>query len=433
MTANTFWIFDVNDDNPAVTLEKVFEHFGSYAGVHHYQFDSAFQGFSTSDLTCPPGYGVDSAGSLCDQTGGDYSTYPGGIAWHSGINSFSGVGMPNSYMIEFTALTPDWSIFVYADELPGTGSYKIRYLASDPTQDYFNGNYIEIDLLGRWSFPVQIGQKSLPKIQANAYSRVKVMVRNYVKTSDSIERLIYISVWIDDVLILSVSDEIARPIGISRLGFWAQPQTTSGVDHALITNFRLANLSEVVPWSSLDPGEHPLDGIRRTIEDRYIKFHARWNGSIRAWRPHPVYPVDQTLVQEREFHLAPIIDTRGVFTHLRMLGAFQWVQTVDKPLLELYGHSFHEMNNTALWDISDCYNESFENFKRAKEQISQVQYSTFGYVYLEAEDHVNIPDLANAGQYIEYLIDTVTWQYTHGTFKLDITARKAYNQLATFG
>lgn len=397
MTSVTFNIFEMNDQQDALTLEGVYQKYASYAGVQKFKFDDAIRGFKTAKWTAITN--VSYSGDYVAITGG--GTGSNAIAWYSD-------DMPHSFVAEMYAHISTWGF-----ALRGNGTdtyYKVVYDSSRITLYKTTG-------AGDLTF----ASKALHGEEIVAGAKVRVAVSDAQFSADSPGRIIYISLWINDQLLLSFSDNVLTTIPPLKFGVIIPTSAAT----TLYSNLRVANMGEMIVWSSEDPGENMQGAIQRAIEDRYIKSWIRWDGSLRAWKP-VARTTYLTIPKTKDFGLQRILDIKQIFSHVRMLGAFQWVQVSDPDLARRFGHRFREVNNTALWNADDCYREAQRLITRAKEQANMVQMNTLGLIYLELEDRVKLPDMANDGSYIDYIVDSIDWSADVATFRANIRARQYY-------
>lgn len=386
----------MSDTGDAITLERMYKKYAGFGGIQGFEFVETINDFDSDKWT-----------ALAGITYGDTvhvdSTAAERIGWYDDP-------MPHSYLLEFTVHQYPWSILVRGD---GAASYyRIDY----------DDQYITIS---------KTLNGTLNRIEAKAISgtsqvttkgRIKVSVRDEQADSDTTGRIIHIAVWINDYLLYTFDDFSGLVNPPLRMAFIIP---FSAVVGNIYSDIRVANMGEVIPVSSLDPSEYPMSAISRAIEDRYIRSWIRWNGKLKAWRPIS-RPVSASIAASRSYQFSPTTDARQLFTHLRILGAFQWVQVKDNDLIRDYGHRFEEISNTALWNTDDCYRIGLEMFVRTKEQAFQAQIQTTGLPYIELEDRISLPDRDDPDSTVDYIVDNVQWQAVPNTYNVSITGRKYY-------
>lgn len=395
-TTVTFNLLEMNDQQDALTLEGVYQKYGAISGIHKFKFDDDIRGFDASKWTTI---------SNISYSGGNLVA-TGSIG--SETNTWYSSDMPHSYTIEFFAHTGTWGILLRGDG--SSNYYKITYDSTVIKLDKVVASAVE-----------PFASKVLHGEEIVGSGKVRVAVSDAQFSSDSPGRIIYISIWLNDQLLLSFSDNVQTNIPPLRFGLLIP--ATSATD--LYSNLRIPNLGELVIWSSQDPGENPSGAIQRAIEDRYIKSWVRWNGSLRAWKPKARLTY-LTIAKTKEFSLQRTLDIRQIFSHVRMLGAFQWVQVSDPDLERRFGHRYREVNNTALWNADDCYREAQRLIIRAKEQANQAQINTLGLIYLEPDDRLKLPDMKTDSDYIDYIVDNIEWSSETDTFRAIVNVRQYY-------
>ncbi len=395
MTTANCSLFEMSDDADALTLESVFKRYATFGGLHSFKFDDDIAGFVGANWTTITNVSY-SSGKLARSgtLGAD------ALTWYSTIGA-------HSFTLEFMAHEGRWGALLRGDA--NAFYYLIDYNQSTGYVrliKYQSGNYI---LLSRQLRDWELVTKG----------RVQIMCRDAQATSDSQGRILYFSAWLNDIPILSWEENLPTSNPPLRWGLLI-PSGTAG---DVYSDLRVANLNEPIVWSSLDPGEAPMGAIQRAMEDRYIRMWMRWDGSLRAWIPK-ARTLSRQITPSNEFGLQSTTDLRQVFSHVRVLGAFQWVQAVDNELLRRVGNKFREVQNTNLWNVDDCYRVAQHTLMRSKEQANQVQIVTYGMIFHEVEDRIQVSD--RAAGYIDYIIDTIRWQYSPGTFQVNVAARGYY-------
>jgi hypothetical protein len=177
-------------------------------------------------------------------------------------------------------------------------------------------------------------------------------------------------------------------------------------------------MTEIIPWSSVDPGEAPFQGIQRAIADRVIKSHVRYDGTLRAWRPKPS-DVAQVFTASQESQFSRETDLRELYNHVRLYYSLDWVEVFDPDTYEKYGHRFIEITNTYIEDRDEAYREAQAILRRIKEGAFRAEFRTKrGGLVLEPEDRITLPNNE------DYIIDSIAFDYSKNGIVTDIRARK---------
>lgn len=386
------------DNQDALTTEGVFEKYAAFSGVQGFEFADTINTFSSSKWSAYTGVAF---GSTMNRT---VAFVTDGITWYAD-------SMPHSYLMTFTYHEPIWSAVLRGD---GTSSnyYRLDYDATS--------NVVTLIKVSSGNTAV-LFDKILAGQEIAAWGKAKIAVRDAQFTSDSQGRILYISLWINDNLVVSIADNVTTGTPPLRMGFLIH----TGAVATLFSNIRVANLGEIITISSLDPGEKPIGAIQRAIEDRYIRFWVRWDGKLKAWAPK-ARASTTTISRSKEFVLSLVTDIRQVITHIRVLGAFQWVRVFDSNLMRRFGNRFRELQNTSTWNADDCYNIGLQLLIRSNEQAFQAQFSSFGLVLLEIEDRIKLPDVTDDAAYIDYIIDNINWRYENGTLQVSGGVRQYF-------
>lgn len=398
MTAVTFTLFEMNNQSDALTLEGVYERYGNFAGINRYNFVDDISGFVSPKWTTI---------TNVSYSGGNLTITGGGVGAET-VSWFSD-DMPHSYVLNLFAHLDTWAIAVRGD---GTNNfYKVLYNDS---------GYISI-MKTVSGADEPIAKKELHGEEIVDNGLVQIAVRDEQFSSDSQGRIIYISVWLNGQLLISVSDNVQTNIPPLKMGVIVPVHSAA----MIFSSLSVSNLGELIVWSNLSPGEFPMSAIQRAVEDRYIKAWIRWDGSLKAWRPKARTNA-LTLHENKEFSLVPTFDLKQIFTHIRLLGAFQWVQVSDPDLLRRFGHRFREINNTALWNADDCHREALKLLLRSKEAANQASMSTYGFVFLEIEDRIKIPDYKSVGDNVDFIIDSMTFESESETLRTELNLRQYF-------
>jgi len=398
----SFSEFSVQTNEEPLTVESVFKHYAAYAGIHKLSTDYAINGFNSATWTNPNSGVVninDSIGSVSQNFGTGAHTI-----WYD-------TDMPRSMVIELDVNWWVWEVLVRSN-----GSNQYYFVRTSTTKfeiGYYNAGTTTY-LLRR---PLYGGELEFR-------GTVRIAIRDEQTSGVDTTRTLSFAAWIGDFLLggaVTIVSTNATPL---KMGVVVNDNNS--ISQNGYGGIRVGELSEIVLFSSLDPNEAPEGAITRTIEDRYIKWWMRWDGSLRVYRPK-ARSVSYTLGKNREYGLQLVTDRRQIFTHIRILGAAQWVQLTDTTLVRQFGHRFKELNNPSLWNTDDCIRIGQEMFVRVKEQVFQGRMTTFGLPFAEMEDRITVPDPQNPTGTIDFIIDTISWQLgAGGSLACNLTLRQ-YN------
>lgn len=400
MTTVQFRNFTTNNYTDALSIEDVYRKFASFSGIHEFNFIDDISSFIESDWDVINN--ISYSNSYLERTD---TLVANTISWY--INA-----LPHSYSIEFTAHESYWGIYLRAEQNGvNINSFLVEY----------DSEYITITQRLHSEDKI-ILKKELVNEEIVDWGRVRVSVRDEQFNSTSQGRLIYIGVWINGNLIVTTTGIIPPDIFPDLyIGF----VISSGDIGIVYSDLKLANLNEIIIWSSLDPGEKAIGAITRAMEDRYLRVWMRWNGSLKAYRPK-AREISYSFSNVRNFKASHSIDTRQVVSSIRLLGAFQWVKRIDNQLVRNFGFRHAEMNNTNLWDANQCVAVALEILQRTKEQVYQATFDTSGLVFLEYEDRFQIPNSRDNNTVVDYILDNGSWTYEDGVFNLELVGRKYF-------
>lgn len=360
---------------------------------------------------------------------------------------------PKSFLYEFTTTLRDHSFAVKSDDYTNQCMKITFHEDSNGVQRWYvdkgvfltaiDGGTPSFDLIRRLDVLDGLASDSYESgddVNVPYYHRFRVSVRSFINGETSDHQVLYVSIWVDDHLSCSFSENFiydnlnrdpvyetghdvnhAFHADEDKIAWATPPGGFGGSNNVYVTQLRIANLNEVIPWSSLDPTEHPIDSIHRLIEDRYIKYFCRWNGGIYAFRPNGGLPYTppQSGNQNGYTRSTYTFDRRQLFSHVRVAGAFQWVKQSDDSLMSLMGNRFHEINNTYAWDVETCLVEANRALIRSKEYAWRREIDSFGMILMEPEDVVDFgvpPSGLN-------IVDSISWSNDVGTVKVQVQAR----------
>lgn len=392
----TFTSMSMHDTADALTVEGVFQKYGSFAGLNGFEFEDSINKFEVSKWTANGPHIVINTNDISTNAAVSES-----IVWYS-------TDMPHSYVVDFTFHVGIWGIYLRADG--NNNWYRVRY---------DNTGYLSL-ASAKEANVTMLYEKKLSGLEIVDWGRARISVRDAQLSADSPLRIMYISVWIDDMLVATIADTNASP-SLLKMGLMVAQNLSSSA--LIFSDIRVANLGEIITISSLDPGEAPIGAIQRAIEDRYIKFWVRWNGKLKVWKPK-ARAVSLSLTKSKQLAIAETVDIRQVFTEARVLGAFHWVRVFDYDMIRHYKTRFKELQNTSAWNADDCYAIGLEMLIRSKEQVFQARFDSYGLVLIELEDRLTISNLATGTT--DYIVDSITWSYETGTFRVSGSARKYF-------
>ncbi len=394
----TFSRMTMNNNADAVNLERVYKKYAALAGVHDCEFTDNISGFDPAKWTTVTNF------VYSGQTMSLSATSPG-----TDTNIWYSDGFPHSYTVEFSFYKGYFQALLRGNG--GTTYYKVTYDGA---------LYISaFSVVAGTPHAIPCPKGLSTNITKISKGRVRIECYDAQWSSDSIARTLTVCIWLNDKLLYTFNDSIVAATPL-QFGLVVTASTTSGV---VYSDFRVGNLGEPIQLSSNDPGEHPMDAITRAIEDRYIRQWFRWNGHLKAYIPTARASV-LTLPITQEFQLSPALDYRQAFSHVRLLGAFQWVQATDTALVQQLGNRFTEINNTAAWNTDQIVSIINLMFTRAKEEMQKATFQTKGMIFNEIEDHIQLPDPSNPGSYIDYIIDELDWSNAPSTLDVTVQARR---------
>lgn len=371
------------EDRQAITLEDVFGFMAAFGGVHLTAFDSLLNGIAATGVTgtgvnwtVEDGtWGYDEDGYLCATSAG---TGDFGVIWCDNE-------LPSNYVVEVcghgtgiaVAVRGTESVYyvVYISDTYGVKFYKVIEGSATELNSDFGGLHSENIAYG--------------------YGRIKIAVRETHLSSYDEDKWLFLSVWQDDTFIGSHAVNLIDENPGFRLGLCA-PEGDSGCVYGTV---RVPDLTDIIPFATLDPDEVPWGGVERAVADKVVKSFVRYDGTLKAWRPKPVAR-SQDFTSSGMRNLSVETDIRDFFSRLRLYYSLSWVEVFDEDLYEKYGHRFREIVSQIIEVEDEAITEANAIIRMAKEYLKRGSLGTFTCgPFLEPEDRITMPD----GE--DYLVD----------------------------
>jgi len=338
------------------TIEDCFRAMGQYAGIHSFQFDDAF---------------VDACADLSQ-----WDTANGEGTWTISSGKLQGVGTSGWQFIATIGTLPKAFVLKFYFMPDGNERGAVGVLAVDEdTHIYVAWTSTTISIVQR-VVNVDTNLIVLPKARLGD-REVTISVQQWDDGS------CFISCWFDEAFQINTRIATYPPGRHLAVG-------VNGTDTAQYDDFRVAELTEVLEYITMDVGETPLNALRRAIGRRHINYYVRFDGSLRAWRPK-AQSATRTLDTERLIYVTDhTIDRTGLVSHWRQVGAWETADAWDETLLYQLGHKFHKDDNPDLMTEEDCQTEADASILRTQEyaetQGAELTYSPFQ----EPEDRIDI-------------------------------------------
>lgn len=366
----------VYNANASLSIEDVYRLRGEFGAIHAFEFDDLVNDpFTTLDEWTDPR----SVWAILSETA---IASASGAAWEYG-ELWSDYTTPSSF-----------KIIGMLHENAGEGSCLI--FRGDGSETYY---VLEINSTSCGFYYVEDGvSTALSVLPETIYTPAKVELtvwqQQYSKEAN--DRYLFMTFSLDGRTILSASHHI--PLTVPGL-YWGLGVKSTGVSRW--DSVRIPDLSDIVIWTSLDPGETPMASIKRAVGDRVLSQLVR-REALRAWKPK-AQAVDYVIPAKNIRAIRPEFDSRELISHVRMQYASGWVDVFDEDLLAAYGHHFREVYNADIYHEDEAYNEGLAVLRRAKEQATRCSIQLVGLGFLlEPEDRIQLPDSST------WLIDSVS-------------------------
>lgn len=334
MATVTFENARISNNAPPLALEEIFRLYSAWAGIHDTQFDSLY----SSDLVTVTG-----------AESGDWD-----VQWLPST-------FPANTVVQYYKQSLEQGVFFRVN---GT-VYLVTTESTGHIYIYQDGNLVH----------------HVPR-NVPTTGKVEIVFRQQRQSDDEADGWHGITVYINHAVMASYAYYAGNSFGAVEIGFAAYDLAT--VDYA---DVRVPELCEVAEYGTLDPGETPVGGLSRTIEGRYIRWFVRHNGALRAWKTKAIASAYEFT---EYFRLTKSTDVSELATHVRMMGAYIWVEAINNTLMRRYGHRFKEVNNPMLLTEQETSVEAGRTLKRIEEQTFTAEADVDFMPILEPEDHITL-------------------------------------------
>jgi len=432
----------VAEYKPQVTLESAHKYYAAKSEILDYSFGETIG----VDRNVPDGntYWVDQTTSPVKLYNGVPSGTPTFPIYYNGA-------LPRSFVIDFTVNPSfEWTNPLYI-QVKGTSDFSsyigislYPYILATSGHDgtmycaiWCNGMFTGLQNVYTKTYPIHYidSTHNLSNLPLGGKLRVAVYESQY--ESDTSSEIYIVAYWCETIIGVASFTNVPA----------ASVKNYMSISEGF-SKIRLSDLAEIIPYTSSDPGENFYGAIQRAIEDRYINSFTRGNGTLRCYVPFGRYINDsldnvttslngiqgfifhdstQTLISsgknqpwwnddcliiqaigglslgKPDTNLVPndktsdwnflLSDETDVIyaqalSHIRLTGAFNWVQLEDPMFSELVGHKSKEINSTSSFTTAADYQQALLFFAKMYESIVKRTIVLPGAITLEPNDMV---------------------------------------------
>lgn len=397
--ANRFDTVIVAEDRPVISLEDVYRFMAAFGGVHDTTFNSTVSGVAATGVS--------------------------GVTWSVGTGSWDhdvdGYLAPQSYGEEAFA------VFWCSEDMPSSFAFEVcghgdgvAVAVRGTTADYYLISLTNDYGLQFYHVAEGVGtllNSNFEDIHSEdtvyGYGRIKFAVKDTVLTTNNADRWLFLSVWQDDAFIGTHAINIPEADPGFKLGLAAADDSVT----YLYGSVRVPDLFDIIPFATIDPAETPWGGIQRAIADKVVENFMRYDGTLTAFRSK-ARARDRSYVNSGMKNLTVDIDSRNIFTRLRLNYALDWVEVFDEDLYEAYGHKFEEITSQVIENLDEAELEALAMLRRVKENIRFAGLETLmGGPFIEPQDRVLMPD----GE--DYFVNGYSWRLEGNRMGMSIEGR----------
>jgi len=358
------------DGHMPLQLEDVFRKCCAYSGIHDFDFaDKVSENFaSLSDWTCDTSGGTTwsvASGELV-ATGGT----PG--VWYQAFTHQGASEIEPSFVASF-------------DLLSGNGAL------------VFHGRYGASNAYIAWWDSVSCGFARIDnsKVATNLVkmpygivgpARIQVAVKWRLDSVDESRKWMLATLFVDGREFAGYTEDIGDTaydwVG-NQLGF-----AVNGGDTVMVDNLTVSDITRIINYASIDVGESPAMGLSRALGTTRLKYHARYDGTIRVQRPGN-RDVDWAVPTERRTVVfADRSQRRSTPTHVRTIGAVHAIDRFDDDEGDVHMHRFYLQDDPNAVSAVETFTEAGLFLNEMVEKQVQVSLKMAGNPLMERGDRL---------------------------------------------
>jgi len=352
-----FKAWQCHDDRLALVQENAIKRVLGFSGIHDYQVLTEISELFT-------------AGDISDYNlEGDEGTW----AIDSGALKGTGGGAAQWYKVRHSTEVELGFIATF-DKTGNRGGFLVR------CDDNYKGYLL-------WWTGTNVGvskiegdtETKLTQLPCTETGTASVQVAVIPHSNESIDEVdtITFALWFDGKLLVAYTDDYYSDYG-KKIGFAVYESDVITFD-----NLSVPQLHRMVEWTSVDPGEIASSGLSRVIAYDDIRVQARYDGSVKIWRPNKTSS-DWTVGTGRELdenqeyqHYWP--------THLRLVGA---LHEIDRFRSGHQGHIFALAQDPNAMSEEATADRGTKRHRRNEEQATTRTVQLAPNPVLEPEDLV---------------------------------------------
>jgi len=356
-----------HDILPPLSTENAFLSFGAFAGIRTFNFDSKYSVDNT-------GWTVDATASITADTTQITVTAPSTPAstWFKAIQ---GVVVPHSHTLTFKVSAWGWGAII---GWRSTGEHWLLTCSATGKIQVLKW------LAGATDYVIVFSRSAETSVPVVAEILIAFREISFGEASGG-EIYHNISLYANNKHISTYTERADAGLITADIHFGLTAKTNTAIAYSSV---RVPELSNVLDWLSIDPGEAAIGGLGRAIDGQHIKFFMRFDGTLRAWKPKLVTAAQTYTDIEDVTQKNITIDARGLKTHVRLTGGYTQAECARPDLIAKYGHRFAEVSNPYILTVSECFEEAGLTIKRMEEQLETETFSASYSPLLEPEDRI---------------------------------------------
>ncbi len=333
----------LRDGREAISLERGIRLTSAFAGIHKFDFENAIgETFASLD-----DWTTDPTATWSVVTGALVATGGGGGEWYQARHD--------------TQVAP--SFVASFDRVSGDGA--LVFYGKDAAEDCFVAWWTDTTCgIGYISAAGALTNLVSVPYGISGASRIQVSVRYNLDSVDDDRRWIVVNLFADGECLVGAAKDIGETTfdwAGNHVGFAVYGNNILTVD-----NFTIQDLSRIIEWTAVDPGDTAATGQSRAIATTRIKHMMRYDETMRVWRPGD-RDLDWAIPDSRVVQFDDRSNRTKTLTHVRTQAAIHEADNFSDAEGEVHMHRFTIHNDPNVMTIDGAYAEAYRVIHDSKE------------------------------------------------------------------
>jgi len=360
----------LHDGRAAQQLEDVFRKCCAFAGIHDFDFgDKVTENFvSISDWV------ADTAGGTTWSVATGELVVTGGAGgfWYQAYTTQSESAIEPSFVASFDLLSGEGA-FMFHGKTGANDAYIAWW-------DATNCGFAKIDNTKVGTNVVKMPYGIIGP------ARIQVAVKWRLDSVDDSRKWMLATLYVDGREFAAYAEDIgdtAYDWTGNEMGFAVDGGNTFTVD-----NLTVSEITRIIDYASVDVGEAPASGLSRALGTTRLKYHARYDGTIRVRRPGN-RDVDWVIpATRRVVGFTDRSHRRAIPTHVRTIGVIHSIDRFDDDEGDIHMHRFYVQDDPNVVSLSETFTEAGLFLNEMGEKQTRVRWKMAGNPLTERGDRV---------------------------------------------